>query len=87
LGSIGRKNIAKCTAQGVGIMVRGQVTEFENMYAKIMGAKRCVATASGTTSLITAQYVAGVDAGDEVLVIHTSLPHSSVSSIRHFPFC
>ena len=33
-----------------------------------MGAKRCVATASGTTALITAMNVLGVDAGDEVLV-------------------
>ena len=31
------------------------------------GAKRCLATASGTTSLITALHVVGVDAGDEVI--------------------
>jgi perosamine synthetase len=44
------------------------VAEFENKYAGLMGAKRCLATASGTTALITALKVAGVDAGDEVLV-------------------
>jgi len=44
------------------------VTEFEKRYAEMMGAKRCLATASGTTALITALQVLGVDAGDEVLV-------------------
>ena len=41
--------------------------EFEAAYAKLLGAKRCLATASGTTALITSLYVAGVDAGDEVI--------------------
>ena len=44
------------------------VSEFENKYAALMGAKRCLATASGTTALTTAMGVLGVDAGDEVLV-------------------
>ena len=44
------------------------VAEFEKKYAELMGAKRCLATASGTTALITALEVLGVDAGDEVLV-------------------
>jgi dTDP-4-amino-4,6-dideoxygalactose transaminase len=44
------------------------VAEFEKKYAELMGAKRCLATASGTTALMTALHVAGVDAGDEVLV-------------------
>jgi len=48
---------------------RGEhVEEFEKRYAELMGAKRCLATASGTTALITAMEVLGVDAGDEVLV-------------------
>ncbi|MBC8870819.1 MAG: DegT/DnrJ/EryC1/StrS family aminotransferase [Planctomycetes bacterium] len=46
----------------------GKVPEFEAAYATLLGAKRCVALASGTTSLITALHVAGVDAGDEVIV-------------------
>ena len=46
----------------------GKVPEFETAYAKLLGAKRCLATASGTTSLITALQVMGVDAGDEVIV-------------------
>jgi dTDP-4-amino-4,6-dideoxygalactose transaminase len=44
------------------------VAEFEKKYAELMGAKRCLATASGTTALLTALHVMGVDAGDEVLV-------------------
>lgn len=44
------------------------VSEFEGKYAELMGAKRCLATASGTTALSIALHVLGVDAGDEVLV-------------------
>lgn len=44
------------------------VAEFERDYANLMGAKRCLATASGTTALLVATHVLGVDAGDEVLV-------------------
>jgi len=43
-------------------------SEFERKYAELIGAKRAVATASGTTALITALQVMGVDAGDEVIV-------------------
>ena len=46
----------------------GRVGEFESAYAQLIGAKRCLATASGTTALITSLHVAGVDAGDEVIV-------------------
>lgn len=46
----------------------GVVADFEAAYAKLLGAKRCVATASGTTALITGLHVMGVDAGDEVIV-------------------
>ena len=45
-----------------------KVSEFEKKYAKLMGARRCLATASGTTALLVALHVLGVDAGDEVLV-------------------
>ncbi|MCX6909623.1 MAG: DegT/DnrJ/EryC1/StrS family aminotransferase [Verrucomicrobia bacterium] len=46
----------------------GQVPEFEAAWAKLLGAKRALGTASGTTALITSLYVMGVDAGDEVIV-------------------
>lgn len=45
----------------------GQVSQFEAAYAKLLGAKRCLATSSGTTALITSLHVVGVDAGDEVI--------------------
>ena len=44
------------------------VAEFETAYAKLLGAKRCLATASGTTSLMVALHVMDVEAGDEVIV-------------------
>jgi dTDP-4-amino-4,6-dideoxygalactose transaminase len=45
-----------------------QVQQFESAYAKLLGAKRCLATASGTTALIVGMHVLDVDAGDEVIV-------------------
>jgi dTDP-4-amino-4,6-dideoxygalactose transaminase len=42
--------------------------EFEKAYGELINAKRVLATASGTTALITALHVLGVDAGDEVIV-------------------
>jgi len=54
-----------------GNWYRGQgtkVSEFEEKYAELIGAKRCLATASGTTALLIALHVLGVDAGDEVIV-------------------
>ena len=48
---------------------RGElVSQFEEKYAELMGAKRCLATASGTTALLVAMHALGIDAGDEVLV-------------------
>src|SRR5437773_9314692 len=46
----------------------GHVAEFETGYAKLIGAKRCLATASGTTALLVSLHVMDVDAGDEVIV-------------------
>jgi len=46
----------------------GHVAEFEAAYAKLFGAKRCLATASGTTALLVSLHVMDVDAGDEVIV-------------------
>jgi len=43
------------------------VTDFENGYAQMLGAKKCLATASGTTALIVSLHVMDVDAGDEVI--------------------
>ena len=46
----------------------GNVADFQARWAELLGAKRCLATSSGTTALITALHVVGVDAGDEVIV-------------------
>jgi dTDP-4-amino-4,6-dideoxygalactose transaminase len=45
-----------------------KVDDFETAYARLLGAKRCLATASGTTALQVALHVMDVDAGDEVIV-------------------
>ncbi|MCK4293123.1 MAG: DegT/DnrJ/EryC1/StrS family aminotransferase [Planctomycetes bacterium] len=45
-----------------------KVSEFEQAYAKLMGTRRCLATASGTTALLVALHILGIDAGDEVIV-------------------
>ncbi len=44
------------------------VARFESAYAQLIGAKRCLATASGTTALLVSLHVMDVDAGDEVIV-------------------
>jgi dTDP-4-amino-4,6-dideoxygalactose transaminase len=44
------------------------VADFEKAYAQLLGARRCLATASGTTALMTSLHVLDVDAGDEVIV-------------------
>ncbi len=46
----------------------GNVADFERRWAELLGARSCLATSSGTTALITALHVVGVDAGDEVIV-------------------
>jgi perosamine synthetase len=46
----------------------GQVTQFEAGYARLLGARKCLATASGTTALLVSLHVMDVDAGDEVIV-------------------
>ncbi len=44
------------------------VANFELAWAKLLGAKSCLAVASGTTSLMVSLQVMDVDAGDEVIV-------------------
>ena len=45
-----------------------QVAAFEAAYASLTGAKHCLATANGTSALITSLAVLGVGPGDEVIV-------------------
>jgi len=44
------------------------VSQFEEKYAALLGAKRCVATMNGTNSLLTALHCLDVGVGDEVVV-------------------
>ena len=46
----------------------GKCREFEKAYGELIGAKRVLATASGTTALLIALHTLGVDAGDEVII-------------------
>ena len=43
------------------------VSDFESAYAQLLGARKCLATTSGTTALIVSLHVMDVDAGDEVI--------------------
>lgn len=52
-----------------GDWFRGQkVSAFEAAYASLTGAKHCLATANGTSALITSFAALGVGPGDEVIV-------------------
>ncbi len=63
------KNIIEMFRTGRWYRGNGEhVSEFEKKYAELMGVKRCLATASGTTALLVAMRSLGIDAGDEVLV-------------------
>jgi dTDP-4-amino-4,6-dideoxygalactose transaminase len=44
------------------------VTTFEDAYARLTGAKTCLATANGTSALMTALNGMGIEPGDEVIV-------------------
>jgi perosamine synthetase len=48
--------------------VGDHIGEFEKKYAELMGVKRCLGMASGSTALMTSMKALGVDAGDEVIV-------------------
>ena len=60
-----------------------RVQQFEQAYAQLLGARRCLATASGTTALIVSLYVMDVDAGDEVIVSPYTFNASYNSILNH----
>jgi perosamine synthetase len=64
-----------------------RVAEFEQAYGQLLGAKACLATASGTTSLIVALHVMDVDAGDEVIVSPYTFiaSYNAILSMRALP--
>jgi dTDP-4-amino-4,6-dideoxygalactose transaminase len=52
-----------------GVWSRATVTaEFEQKWAQLMGAKRCLSVVNGTNALIAALTQAGIGGGDEVIV-------------------
>lgn len=55
-----------------------QVAKFEDTWAKVTGAKYCLATSSGTAALFTSLNALGVGPGDEVLVP----PYTFVATIN-----
>jgi len=58
---------------------RGEnVGSFETAYAKLTGAKGCLATANGTSALITSLSALGIGPGDEVIVP----PYTFVATIN-----
>jgi dTDP-4-amino-4,6-dideoxygalactose transaminase len=54
------------------------VAGWEEAYAKITGAKACLATANGTSALLTSLSALGIGAGDEVIVP----PYTFVATIN-----
>ncbi len=60
--------------RGVG----GQVKAFEAQYATATGTQHCLATANGTSALLTALAAMGIGAGDEVIVP----PYTFVATIN-----
>lgn len=56
----------------------GQVKAFEAQYAAATGAQHCLATANGTSALLTALAALGIGAGDEVIVP----PYTFVATIN-----
>lgn len=60
--------------RGVG----GQVKAFETQYATATGTRHCLATANGTSALLTALAAMGIGAGDEVIVP----PYTFVATIN-----
>jgi perosamine synthetase len=54
------------------------VDRFEEAYARLTGAKCCLATANGTSALLTSLAALGVGAGDEVIVP----PYTFVATIN-----
>lgn len=54
------------------------VASFETAYAKLAGAKGCLATANGTSALITSLSALGIGPGDEVIVP----PYTFVATIN-----
>ena len=61
-----------------------EVTRFETAYAKLTGAKHCVATANGTAALVASLAALGVGPGDEVIVPPYTFVATVTSVLMHY---
>ena len=59
------------------------VAEFEEKWARTIGAKRCLATTNGTHAIITALKMLGIGPGDEVL----TTPYTFIATIDAILLC
>jgi len=63
------KHLQEVLASGKWFRGSGdKVARFEEAYARLTGAKHCLATANGTSALLTAMSVMDIGPGDEVIV-------------------
>lgn len=61
-----------------------EVTRFEQAYAKLTGAKHCVATANGTAALVASMGALGIGPGDEVIVPPYTFVATVTSVLMHY---
>ncbi len=84
------QSVLKTTKSGIWCRIQsssGTVPTFEKEYAKLLGAKYCVATGSGTQSLHTCVEALGIGPGDEVITSPYTDPGTiaSILSARALP--
>jgi perosamine synthetase len=82
--------VIKTTKSGIWCRIQspsGTVPTFEKEFARMMGARFCVATGSGTQALHTCVEALGIDAGDEVITSPYTDPGTTASilSARALP--
>ncbi len=84
------ESVLKTTRSGIWCRIqseKGTVPTFEKEYAKLLGARFCVATGSGTQSLHTCVEALGIGPGDEVITSPYTDPGTiaSILSARALP--
>jgi dTDP-4-amino-4,6-dideoxygalactose transaminase len=83
-------SVVKTTRSGIWCRIQsasGAVAAFEKEYAKLMGARFCVATGSGTQALHTCVEALGIGPGDEVITTPYTDPGTiqAILSARALP--
>jgi len=63
------QGLLRTLKSGKWFRIEGQeVTEFEKAYAQMTGARHCLATANGTSALLTSLHALDIQPGDEVIL-------------------